>query len=151
MQNMNRKGIGNIIAIMVLTLLTIVATYSMYLYVHKILTDSEAQLAPQFNCLQMQTSLPAELISACYDSQKKEIQVRLKKRLSNYDVPQIDFISYSESGKTEKWSCGLSCSECVLPSIENTKTLYFLPEETPNKLDIFYGECKIDSITVSNC
>jgi len=151
MQKMNKKAVSNIIATVSILLLALVLIYLVSLTVSKIV--SAPQLAPQLSCLEMQTSFPIEIQKSCYNTQTKEIEVTVKRKLAT-NLTTFDFV-LTTPAESSAWCVGLSCCEtCELLSEGEVKT-YFIPEELDanetNKVGIMINDCLIQTKNINSC
>ncbi|MEK6800739.1 MAG: hypothetical protein AABY10_06145 [Nanoarchaeota archaeon] len=150
---LNRKGISDVVAVSTLILLTVVAASMVYVSVLGTINKAGAQLSPEISCLEMQGRSPFELKDACYNQNTKEIEVKMKRKLGNYDLSGVDFVVSTSNGEMKKWQCGDLCGNCILPNIEETKNYYFSFSDSLNldSLEIYAEKCLISSRKIRMC
>jgi len=87
MQNLNfkskRRGIANIVAVLSLVLISVLAVGVVGVFIYRIV--SVPQFGPQYSCLEMQTASFIEIKEACYNEDKKEIEVTVGRDIKNYE------------------------------------------------------------------
>jgi len=147
MQSLNKKGISNVIATVVLIALSVVAVLLIVAPVNNIL------LAPSIyeekSCLDMQLDQTIKIKEACLNS--PDIELTIERDLSQTQIASITFLLSGE--KTETWFCNEDCPNSEILGIGQIKTYYLSPDNSPidKKLTILIGDCQIDSATINNC
>ena len=153
MQNlkMNKKGLGEIVAVVTLVLITTVAALIVSSYVSK-LVNPEMSLAPQYSCIEMQTALDFGIRDACYNSATGKIEVALKREISSLEFNSLEFTINSPT-ESSSWSCGAECGNCVIQDIGDVKKYYFAPENSgeQNKVILRVGSCVLDEREIRAC
>ncbi|MBS3099330.1 hypothetical protein J4462_03900 [Candidatus Pacearchaeota archaeon] len=123
MQNLirNKRGVAEVVATVSLVLLTTVAAIilagEMKGFVNK------ERLAPEFNCLDYQTSQTFSIIKACYDVGLGDVLIDVQRKINSIDILELDFTINTESGG-ESFSCGLDCGNCEVQGIGEKKKYY---------------------------
>lgn len=148
---MNKKGVAEVVGVVLLVMLTTTAAVVIAGYINEMLYDSGVQLAEGIDCLDYQTSLALQIERACYDAEKGEVQVEVDRELSNLEVPLLDFVIYSESGSSS-FSCGSSCGNCQILGT-GSKIYYFDMENVQEQesVTLHIGECVLDEQTIREC
>jgi len=149
MSNMKIKGLSSIVTTMLLVLLTVVATGTLYSLVKTTISDPLS--SPEFNCLNLQLNPPVTIQYACINSQTNDIEVKLK-RESDLEINSLSFLLLSDKGETP-FSCGESCSQCIILDSPGTKTYLLNPQEllSQNSIKLYTYSCLIGEKTISNC
>ena len=146
---MNIKGLSSIVTTMLLVLLTVVATGTLYSLIKT--TVSDPLSSPQFNCLNLQLNPPVTIQYACINSKTNDIEVKLK-RESDLEINSLSFLLISDKGETP-FSCGKSCSQCIILDSLDTKTYLLNPQNSlsQNSIKLYTYSCLIGEKTISNC
>lgn len=148
----NKKGLSGIVISVLLILLSIAALAIVFLYLTNFL-NKEANLSPGVSCLQMQSSSPLEISSACFSSSNNEVQVSLKRSIQDLDINQIDFVLSSDNDSSS-WCCGIpDCQECQVLEKGKSKTYFFDLSDlrNPIRAEISVSSCGLDSVEISQC
>ena len=142
---MNKKALSNIVASLVIILLSLVAVSTIWVTTKKLIDN--VALSPEIDCLDIKIQPPIKINSVCYDSINKQIKVELKR---NFQELQINSISILSNSGLE-WKCSSTCGNCLILNSGETKT-YLLNEETqPAKITLAIEDCIIETKNVGNC
>lgn len=151
MQNIkNKKGLSDVIAVVSLILIGIVAIGIVSVYVLDF--ASKPDLSPTINCLDLQTNQHLSLKSQCYDYSKKEAVIELFRSAQLEELNEINVVLKSES-KDSKWVIGGNCEGCLLVEKGGSKKYYFdlKDEHKPESVEIYIGDCRLDSKLFDSC
>jgi len=145
---LNKKGISDVIAVTILLAMTIT---SLFLFGYFILDLSKetAQLAPAVSCFEMNSKIE----SVCYDEEKTELKIKLKRGLSDEGINSFMF-SVESAGKSDSYYCGEKCGQgsCEIPGKGETKTLYLILETFPEKIHLIANEnCNLGEKEIKAC
>ncbi|MEK6856316.1 MAG: hypothetical protein AABX66_04125 [Nanoarchaeota archaeon] len=140
MQNINKKGISNVVATVLIILVSVIAISAVYVSLKPALT---ASLSPAISCLDLKLNSLLEVQSACFNNNTKKIEISIGSMTNLNGVNSIDF-GLDENGYTVyNWICGGSCSSC---QFEGNK--YYLPIEG---FSLNLTENQTIYLQVSNC
>lgn len=150
MQAINKKGFAEALTTLVLITITIAAVLLAAGSITKLLsTMSNIQTSPEFNCLEAQIALNPELeiTNACYNSQSGDIEITLKRGVTDAFINSLSFAIEDET-----WRCSNSCSDCQILGAGKTKT-YFLPAENPARktIRVYADNCELDYAIMGEC
>jgi hypothetical protein len=138
----NKKGVSQVIAIVLFILMSLSAIGILFGAVNNFLGKAENQLAPTFSCPILQAN-PSKIISADYNENQLLVEV---KRAFNEEVSFFDFILETNSGNTERFTCssGPQCNNCFIQNIGQEKTFYFSLPEVKKVTLYANGNCIMD-------
>lgn len=140
----NKKALSNIIASLILILLSLVAVSMLWVTFNNLST--KIQMSPEINCFDIKIQPPIKINSACFNSEKNQIEIELKRNLEELQINSLGLIT-----ETGEWKCSSSCGNCVILNEGETKT-YFLEAETKPKEIIFkINECVVETESVGDC
>jgi len=142
----NKKGVGNVIAMVSLVLMGILAVATVGTYVNVFIERSGSQLAPVISCIEMSGAL--DVRAACQDLEGRT-RVTVQRNLRDFDLSRIEFIVTSGQDKTAL-HCGESCGDCFVQGIGATKE-YFLNVGGGEKVEVYVGACKLDEKEIVDC
>ena len=141
----SKHALSTVIASLIIILLSITAISMVWITV-KELTNSIA-LSPEINCLNIKIQPPIKINSACYNPEKKQIELELKRNFEEMQINSISILSNSGS----EWQCSSTCGNCLIPTSGETK-IYFLSEETkPNEITFEIENCIIETKEIKDC
>jgi ABC-type lipoprotein release transport system permease subunit len=138
-----RKGMSSVVQITILMMLSVIALATIWSYVSGLSNDFEGQLAPTVGCI----SQKSQIQSACINAEGK-IEVKLSKGLDE-NINDIDM-----NVRGQSFSCGVSCSSCIVKEDENQKTIYLsptIPIINGDKLAAAINSCSPELLTLTNC
>ena len=139
----NKKGLSEVIATLIMIMLSLIAISMVWITVQSL--TKKIQFSPEISCLDIQTKMPLQISSACYNSETKETQFTIERNLENINIENLYFQT------NYKWCCGLNCPNCKILDKGTTKT-YFLSEETkPKDASVFIENCLVETRTVGDC
>jgi len=147
MQNMNKKGLAQVVTVMSLILLTTVATIIIATQVTNLLNRSGVQLSADINCLDYQSSLVVQIRKACYNIEDSYIELSLERKISSLDIPKIDF-AIEVDGERERYTTQ-NCLNCNVLNVGATKT-YYIPWEDfeEGKAIVHIDSCRLDEMEI---
>ena len=144
MPYLNKKGMAEIVQIILIIALSIIAITSVWSYVSDLSNTLESQLSPIVDCVQLQTKID----SACISSENK-IEVKISKALTD----KITKITLAGDNNF-KSSCGESCESCYLPE-SGTKKIFLensnLQEGSKIYLTIDSCQSPLSEKTITAC
>ena len=132
-----KKGIGDVVGITLITLLTIVAIGFIWSYVSTVTSSLDSQLSPLPSCIGNRISA-----TACYNIITSNLEVTMS-------VPQqinaITFVT-TLNANSQTFSCGKPTNQClpgtcVVPSAGQTKIYYIPSTATPESVNLYVNEC----------
>ncbi len=149
---MNKKALSGIVVTLLIILLAIVSISILSINVNKFIKSS-VNLSPRISCLEMQSSNAIKIESSCLNSETNEIELTLKRSVSDFEISRLDF-TLSSNTESSSWCCGSpDCPYCsVLKDGESKKYLFFLDEEeSPNSAIVSIDACELDKKIISQC
>jgi hypothetical protein len=147
MHKIKTKGVSNVLATLLITLLSILAVSLLAVAVNNVVY--QARFSPKFTCAEVEIASPIQIQKACYNVAEKELEITLKRSIDNLDMDIIDF---SLSGiESSDWCCGSNCNKCNIPEQAETKTYYFPVEQKPDFISISSYSCPIVGSEIENC
>ncbi|MFH1425622.1 MAG: hypothetical protein ABIG28_02750 [archaeon] len=117
---MNKRGLAEVIGAISLIMIATVAAVMVAGYMNNFFFSTEVMFSSSASCLEMQTSLTAEIKNACYNSETGDVEVRVARKLSSIEIYELGF---NVAG--ENYNCGIDCSVCELLENGETKSYYF--------------------------
>ena len=111
MQNLNKKGISEIVQITSIIALSIIALWAIGSYVLDLSSKLDGTLSPVVDCVQLQT----RITDACVNPEGK-IEVTLSKAITD-KITRVNLVGDNNF----KASCGESCSTCLLQESDSKK------------------------------
>lgn len=105
----NKRGISNLVIILVVIVLAIVALGIISAVVFKMINKTE--FSPGVDCLVLQTSQSIRIENACVED--NFLKVRVNRNGEGLNVNRIFFIVRGENEES-KWCCGEDCGSCSL-------------------------------------
>ncbi len=145
MSSINKKGLSEIIAVVMMIGMSVVALTLLGTFLFNLVGET-AQLAPAVSCLEMTSKME----SACYDGPNLELQIKLKRGLGDKGITSFKF-GVESAGTTNSYSCGEECG-CIIPEMGETKILSYGFSTMPDKLTLFANEnCNLGTKKVIAC
>ena len=147
----NKKGLSDLVAVVLLILVTLTAVYFLFIY-----TKENLSLSPQiFSCADLQIAPPIKLgDKVCYNLETKDIEVEIERPLSKSDkiIESIDF-TFIDGSLTFKHQCSQACGgTCYI--LSSGKQIYYLAaEKIPLRVSIGVNGCasEIESREITIC
>ena len=140
----NKKGLSQIIAMVIFILLSISAIGILIPSIRNIAQAPEEPLLSVTSCIQLQQS-PSTIESTRYNEGILEIVV---KRSSINEIESFDFVLETES-QSSRFKCGPSCGgACNIQSPGQEKTFYFEIQNIQNVKFLVNGDCEMDEKAV---
>lgn len=149
MQNLNKKGLTQVVSILIVTLFSISAV-SLLAYSVFVLSDGVSN-SPAISCLQMQANFPVSIENVCYSKDTREVEVILRRNLD--DRLSINKLNFVVSGnKAEQWMCGDGCS-CNVVSPGGEKKYYFSVSDfdSADEFSMIYYGCVVETRNIRDC
>jgi len=140
MQNMNKKGLSNIIANVLIILLVISAIATLSTSIFN-LVDSPA-LSPEKSCPILLSKKIIEVREACYNQETQETIITIQRN----DKTQIESLSFILN--QESYTCGNACNTCNILQ-EGIKKYYF-PLES-EEVSVVVNNCLIETKKITRC
>ena len=144
MYSLNKKGLADIITAITLIMFSTIAAVMLAGFANNLLFSSEVQLSSEYNCLDYQTALSARIIKACYNVEKKDIELDIETKVSGPKITQLDF-TIIKDGESIGYSCSNACGNCEVQNAGSTKTYYFTSENFESGKAIAHvSGCRLD-------
>lgn len=152
--NANKKALSNVVAVLLITLISVTAVSVLYSQLRPILSPEKA-LAPAFSCFDFKLNQPVTIQNACFNSETRKFEISLsqKQDISSHSLK----FSFIQENNGEEWLCGGLCSSCIINS-NSSNSVYYLPldnipfnAENSPKLLLSISGCQIDSRQLSIC
>ncbi len=143
MQNLNKKGLSEVVQTSLLILLSISAIFTLWSYVGDLTGDFEETLSPVVDCINMKS----EIKGACINEDGK-VEVTLNKALGE-TITNTEFNLNGES-----FSCDNSCASCSISEDKNTQKIYLTPTNqisAGNSLIVSINACAPEILELRNC
>jgi hypothetical protein len=139
---MNKKGISNVVATVVMIGISISAIAILFPIIQDAIRGP--MLSPAVSCSDMTNFQPIKIRDICYNT-KEEIKIKLERTFDSIDIPSLTF-SLSNNGKIRKWSCSENCNNCQILSPGETKYYYLTIRESISNaaVTLSAGECAIE-------
>ncbi len=152
MQNMNNKGLSDIVAAVLLIMIGVAAVFMVYVFVKDNVSDLNSQLSPIVSCLELQEN-PFEILDAVYLEDEGKIEATIRRPSTDQYVESIEF-SFSGDGDDINYMCGPTCGgACNIQEAGQVKTFYFKlqPGDTiPERMTLLVNRnCEVDSELMS--
>ena len=146
MQSLNKKGLSEIIAVVLIISLSIIAVGMVWGVIKK----QTAVLSPAFSCLDIQTQPPIEVSEAKTVNSKLEIKVSRKPTDETIINKMYFTIVYTDS-TTDIAYAGNDCTKTDILAKGETKKYYFDIPAGKNPRQIAYGvnNCPVGGIDIS--
>ena len=144
MQNLNKKGLSEVVQTSLLILLSISAIITMWGYIGGLTGDFKETLSPVVGCI----NIDSEAQSACINADGK-IEVTLSKALGE-TITKTEFNLNGES-----FICGSNlCQSCTFTQDKNIQTIYLNPETeelNKNNLIVSINDCAPQQFILDPC
>ena len=155
MQNMNKKGMAEIVTTLLLVAITITSVTLAGASIYKVLNQANPLESPEYACLDLQLlqEKPVSITSACLNQQTSEVEIKVKRSALFEGLASSIKFEFSSTIPESTWTCDNSCDSCVLPEKGQAKT-YFFTLENPQSLDnvnLYLNDCPIDKRSLSVC
>lgn len=144
-----RKGMANILAVLLLILLGIAAVILLGFYIYKTLNNPV--LAPAFNCLELQLERKISLQGACYDSEKGDVVLNVRRLGDGLQVDRIYFVLGLEDGRRKRYCCGGECESCDILEDGSSEDYYLEGEGLEREVALEVFGCEIDEKEIKSC
>jgi hypothetical protein len=144
---LNRKGVSNLIATMLIILLSIASVGLLWVYVTNTIKPA---LSPENSCFDFGINPPVKIDSACFNPESENIEIKLTRSFDSTTLNNLNFIINSNSF-SNSWSCSNACNTCSILNKGESKKYYFNfdSNNTQNlKVYVQSGNCLIDSLNV---
>jgi len=149
MQNLNRKGMSEVVVTVVLLLITLSSIALAGYSVLNLIKKQNLQTSPKYNCLDITTKFtpPIQIVKTCIN-QNNEIEALIRRSTEEITITTLSF----KIGE-EIWTCSDVCNNCEIPLPGSSKKYYLAPEKnTEGKtLEVYIEKCLIDKIKVLSC
>ena len=138
---LNKKGVSEVVQVLIITVLSIVAISIVSSYVISISNNVGNQLSPAVDCLTVKTKID----SACIGS---DGQVRALVNIGLDEHPSIKF-----SIENKIFQCSSSSDECSSCKLNQGKQEIYLPIQTTQATDLIYqvNNCASQNIQLKVC
>ncbi len=146
MPNLNRRGISNLVAAVVLILVGIVSVTIVFMS----LNSFAAKLSPQLSCTELEITNSLRIKSACYNSLSNEIEIVIDRGLQDdLSISRLEF-----TGAGFNWLCGGAChSDCTVLDTGSSKKYYLSLEgrNLPEEVALGVNGCSLVSSKIDVC
>ncbi|MEK6888942.1 MAG: hypothetical protein AABW80_02430 [Nanoarchaeota archaeon] len=153
MQNINKKALSNIIAVVLVITIAVSSVAILSNYILE-LTRSP-QLSPDDSCLNFQVNPPITILSSCFNKDTNDIQVSLRRSQNSPSVESINFHFQFEDGALTSYQAGgEKCVFCTILSRGTSKTYFFAVSEMPSlpeSVEINTLSCSLEKRRIVNC
>lgn len=148
---MNKKGVSEIVLSVLLIIIAVSLVAIIFVYVIDY-SNKPLSLSPQ-ECISMQSNPPISIVSACFNSNNGDVEVKLSRGVDDFDITSIK-ISVDAGLKSHSYSCDNSCSSCTPPSSGESKYYYVTSNSDikPFSLELLINDCaRIVTNKISDC
>ncbi len=135
---MNKKGVSDIIATVLIIILAITAVTILGAVVLNLV--KLPQLSPENNCVSISTNKPVKITKACYNSETSELEVTLNRQ--DFEVYSLEFVLDNKG-----YSC--DCESCSILSKKSYSTYYF--SQNPEEVSLIINNCLVETRNVKSC
>lgn len=144
--NMNKKGLSEIVSTIMIILIAILALTVLSTLVIKI--AKAPQLAPEYNCLNSKFNQQLKIESTCYNQEQSQIEIKVKRNLQDQQLDTIGFVT----DNNQQFECGgNSCSTCNILQQGNTITYYLITNNQPERITIQANSCILETKSIQTC
>ncbi len=147
MQKINKKGLSDTVATLLIIFLSVIAVILVASYVNKLVKSPS--LSPEMSCFNLQLNTPIIIDNACYNLSTKDAEVTLKRSSDEMPIESLDF-ALSSNYSSSNWHCGRECQNCKLLDY-GKKTYYFNSENKPNLIILKINNCVAESKEIKEC
>jgi|TARA_Y100000310_G_C20584972_1_gene764914 hypothetical protein len=140
-KHLNKKGLSNLIASVLIILLSITAIATLSTQIFSLVNSPT--LSPETSCPILLSKQPIQVIKTCYNTETSETEITLTRNNQNIKISQLSFLLDEES-----FSCGESCGTCQILQT-GTEKYYF--DKDANQLTLFVNNCFAIQKTIENC
>jgi hypothetical protein len=149
MRSLNIKAVSDLIATVLMITLSIMAASIVSYFVIPLVSQS-ANLSPAVSCIELKTSPPINVEKACFNKNSKEIELKLKRSMSESFISEMSFILKSDSD-VRSFKCGENCKNCNILNSGSEKTYYFNFQNFKDYIDLTYtiDGCEIKTIRIN--
>ncbi len=149
-----KNGLSSVVATLLIVLLSIIALTMVYSTVNNIMNSIKT--SPTLTCSDFQFSSPIEIVSSCYDTDKNEINIQIRRSFSNLEFNDLKFVFTSSSTNNIKtYSCAENICGCSILNPGEIKNYRF--KQTPEDISSFdriylkVNECDLINKEVTLC
>jgi hypothetical protein len=140
-RHLNKKGLSNLIASVLITLLSIAAIATLSTQIFSLVNSPS--LSPETSCPILLSKQPIQIIKTCYNTETEETEITLTRNNPNIGVSSLNFLLDEES-----FSCTESCGTCQILQT-GTEKYYF--DKDASQLTLFVNNCFAIQKTIENC
>ena len=130
----NKKGLSEIIAIVIFIVLTMISVSLVFASVKTLLEKPEVQISPFVSCTQI-LQIPPKIGNVIYNEETGDVEVTVKRHSADDYTNSFDFVLKTPI-ESNKYACGPSCGGvCNIQNPGESKIFYFavnkenIPEE----------------------
>jgi len=153
-KKINKKGISEVVAVVLIILISIVAISILFVVVRQ-----QLDFSPQLSCTELQIKQVFGIKDACLDEASGKVITTLKRSFDDTQINSIGFtISFANEEKINSicdGPFGLSCgSDCLIPKAGETKKFYLdiTGQSNPESLLIKANGCVLQNTEIlPNC
>mgnify|MGYP001586243065 CR=1 FL=1 len=143
----NKHGMSTVVATLLMILLAITAITIVYSTIQSVI--NKAKYSPQVSCAELQLETPFNIMSACYNTETNNIEVKIRRGYSKIEIETIGFMIHTTADYSE-YSCGGFGCGCAIPDEGNMKT-YFFNEQDAEKIILKANNCILEEKQIREC
>tara|TARA_Y100000310_G_C20608394_1_gene776722 strand:- start:145 stop:585 length:441 start_codon:yes stop_codon:yes gene_type:complete len=145
MQIVNKKGLSNVISVVIIIMLSITLIGILSTGIFNILNDPT--LSPSQSCLVLDSKNVLEIEHTCYNDLTKDLEVTVRR--SGDKTLFLNSIQFTLDDSIT-WECGNSCGTCKLLQPGNSRKYFFNTIEAKS-LALKANNCLVDLEKISIC
>ena len=148
MQNLNKKALSEIVAniLMILLSITLIALVSSSIFS----LVKNPNLSPGTSCPIIQFNQPIKIDSVCYNEEKQEVELTLSRNSDEkIKIESLKFI-ISDNSASESFSCSSSCGNCEILNNGEKKT-YYINTLNNKKASLIANNCILEEKEIIKC
>lgn len=148
MQNLNKKGVSNMVGTIVLMVL--VVSFIAVLSTSIISLINQISLAPESLCPILKSKNLVKIQDVCYNDLTKDLEVIVQRNNDkSIFLENIEFIT--NNGESETWQCGNSCNTCNLPTLGTTRKYFFESSDGKKSITLRANNCLLEEKEIAFC
>mgnify|MGYP001558105253 CR=1 FL=1 len=142
----NKKGLSQVVSVVIIILLAISSVSLVSLFVFKIINNP--QFSPNTSCLSIKLDNLASVNSACYNNSSNETEIKISRKSDNdFFIDSMELI-LSDGKDSKTWTCS-SCGSCEI--LGNGESKVYFVEGSGSELSLKVNGCVVDTTSVGNC
>jgi flagellin-like protein len=144
----NKRGVSEVVTTVLLVAISVSIFSILYIFVIDY-AQKPLSLSPT-SCIDIQSSPPISIDSACYNSLTKNVDVKLRRGIDNIVIDGL-IISSKSLADTSIVSCGGVCSSCKILNSGESKVYYVPVSEKPSIISLMVNDCELPEVSVEKC